>query len=87
MGSSPQDDVGPDNREETRGSRFWALITWRNAITHDDIEAKLIAGSLEPATVSLVTCRGWRSALNVLAISLDAVAADHCQTLGLPRPW
>lgn len=72
---------------DQRRKKLWALITWRNAITHDDIDAKLTTGSLAPTAVSLATCRGWRSALNVLAISLDTVTADHCQTLELPRPW
>ncbi len=78
--------------EERRGNderrkKLWALITWRNAIAHDEIQAKLASSALEPVTISLGTCRGWRSALSILATSLDKVAADHCQTLGLPRPW
>jgi hypothetical protein len=72
---------------EERRKKLWALITWRNAIAHDDIGGKLEKGALEPTTISLGTCRGWRSALNVLATSLDKLAADQCQTLGLPRPW
>jgi hypothetical protein len=72
---------------EARRRKLWALITWRNAIAHDDIDGKLEKGALEPTTISLGTCRSWRSALNVLATSLDKVAADQCQTLGLPRPW
>lgn len=72
---------------DERRKKLWALITWRNAIAHDDIYIKLTRGALDPMTVSLGTCRTWRSTLNVLATSLDKVAADHCQTLGLPRPW
>jgi hypothetical protein len=72
---------------DERRKKLWALITWRNAIAHDDIDIKLTRGALDPVTVSLGTCRTWRSTLNVLATSLDKVAADHCQTLGLPRPW
>jgi hypothetical protein len=72
---------------DERRKKLWALITWRNAIAHDDIAAKLAKGALEPVTISLGTCRTWRSALNILATSLDKVAADHCQALGLPRPW
>jgi len=78
-----QESSGNDERRK----KLWALVTWRNAITHDDIDAKLARGALDPVTVSLGTCRSWRSALNILAASLDKVAADHCQTLGLPRPW
>jgi hypothetical protein len=72
---------------DERRKKLWALITWRNAIAHDEITVKLARGALEPVTISLATCRGWRSALNILATSLDKVAADHCQSLGLPRPW
>jgi len=71
---------------DERRKKLWALITWRNAIAHDDIDAKRAKGALEPVTISLGTCRNWRSALNILATSLDKVAADHCQALGLPRP-
>ncbi len=70
---------------DERRRKLWALITWRNAIAHDDIDAKRAKGALEPVTISLGTCRNWRSALNILATSLDKVAADHCQALGLPR--
>jgi hypothetical protein len=72
---------------DERRKKLWALITWRNAIAHDEITVKLAKGALEPVTISLATCRGWRSTLNILATSLDKVAADHCQSLGLPRPW
>lgn len=72
---------------DERRKKLWDIITWRNAIAHDDIDAKLKRGALEPSTISLATCRGWRSALNVLATSLDRVAADRCYALGLPRPW
>jgi hypothetical protein len=72
---------------EDRRRKLWALITWRNAIAHDDIDAKLKKGALEPTMISLGTCRSWRSGLNVLATSLDKVAADQCEALGLPRPW
>ncbi|MGH2864929.1 MAG: hypothetical protein ACRDJX_06730 [Solirubrobacteraceae bacterium] len=78
---------GERSGNDQRRRKLWALITWRNAITHDDIGTKLARGALEPLAISLVTCRSWRSALNVLAASLDKVTADRCQTLGLPRPW
>jgi hypothetical protein len=52
---------------DERRKKLWALITWRNAITHDDVDAKLARGALDPVTVSLATCRAWRSTLNVLA--------------------
>lgn len=70
-----------------RRRKLQALIAWRNAIAHDDIERRRNTGGLEPSTINLQTCRSWRSAANVLATLLDEVAADHCETLGLPRPW
>ena len=72
---------------DERRKKLWALVTWRNAIAHDDIDAKLKRGALESLTISLATCRGWRSAVNILATSLDKVSADRCQELGLSRPW
>lgn len=72
---------------EDRRKKFWAVITWRNAIAHHDIDAKLAKGALNPVKIKLGTCKRWRSALNVLAGSLDTVAADHCEALGLARPW
>lgn len=79
------DAARKDNDE--RRKKLWALITWRNAIGHYDIDAKLAKGALDPVTITLGTCTGWRSTLGVLASSLDKVAADQCEALGLPRPW
>ena len=72
---------------DERRRKLWALIAWRNAIAHHDIDEKLAKGALDPVKITLDACRGWRSALNVLATSLNTVAADRCETLGLPRPW
>jgi hypothetical protein len=72
---------------DARRQKLWALVTWRNAIAHHDIDSKLSKGSLDPLAVSFGTCRSWRSALNVLAASLDTVMSAHSQVLGLPQPW
>ncbi|MGH2879880.1 MAG: hypothetical protein ACRDK4_09790 [Solirubrobacteraceae bacterium] len=72
---------------DERRKKLWALITWRNAIAHYDIDAKLSKDALVPSTITLDTCTGWRSALGILAVSLDKVVADHCESLGLARPW
>jgi hypothetical protein len=72
---------------DERRQRLRELVEWRNAIAHDDVDARLARDALRPRTVTLATCRGWRGALNVLAGSLDRVAADQCAALGLPRPW
>jgi len=52
-------DVARSGNAERRQS-LWALITWRNAIAHDNIEAKLTRGTLSPAKVNLGTCQRWR---------------------------
>jgi hypothetical protein len=72
---------------DERRRRLRELVDWRNAIAHDDVEGRLARDALRPRTVTLATCRTWRSALNVLASSLDRVAADQCVALGLGRPW
>jgi hypothetical protein len=72
---------------DERRKRLWAMIAWRNAIAHHDIDEKLNRDALDPVKITLDACRGWRSALGVLVVSLDTVAADRCEELGLPRPW
>jgi hypothetical protein len=72
---------------DERRQKLWALVTWRNAIAHHDIDDKLSKGALDPLAVRLGTCRSWRSALNILATSLDTAMSAHFQVLGLPRPW
>jgi hypothetical protein len=72
---------------DERRQKLWALVTWRNAIAHHDIDDKLSKGALDPLAVGLGTCRSWRSALNILATSLDTAMGAHFQVLGLPRPW
>ncbi len=72
---------------DERRKKLEALIMWRNAISHHDIDAKLSKGALDPLSINLDTCRSWRSALGVLAACLDRAAADRCEELGLARPW
>ena len=78
---------GERKGNDERRKKLWALITWRNAIAHDDIDARRAKGALAPMTISLGTCRSWRSSLSVLAVSLDKVAGDHCKALGVSSPW
>ena len=70
-----------------RRQKLWRLIEWRNAIAHHDIDEKLVNGKLTPTSIKLGTCKRWRRALNMLAASLDEVAADQCEALGCARPW
>lgn len=43
---------------DERRKKLEALITWRNAIAHHDIDAKLNRGALEPASINFDTCKG-----------------------------
>jgi hypothetical protein len=70
---------------DERRKKLEALITWRNAIAHHDIDAKLNRGALDPVSINFDTCKGWRRALSVLAVGLDRAAADRCQELGIAR--
>lgn len=71
----------------TRRKRLEALITWRNAIAHHDIDEKLSRGALDPVKINLDTCKSWRGSLNVLVVCLDRAAAGRCEELGILRPW
>lgn len=75
------------SRNDERRKKLEALITWRNAIAHHDIDTKLSKGALDPVRINFDTCTSWRRALNVLAVGLDQAAADRCQELGIARPW
>lgn len=79
---SERDPRGAERKQQLRG-----VMRWRNAIAHHDIDERLAVGNLDPATIDLATCRTWRSALDGLATTLDRVAADQCETLGIDRPW
>jgi hypothetical protein len=71
----------------TRRKKLEALITWRNAIAHHDIDEKLSRGALDPVRINLDTCKSWRGSLNVLVTCLDRATADRCEDLGILRPW
>jgi hypothetical protein len=77
-----RDARGPERKEQLGG-----VMRWRNAIAHHDVDEKLAVGNLIPATIDLATCRTWCSALDGLATTLDRVAADQCEALGIARPW
>lgn len=76
-----------DARGAERKAKLGGVMRWRNAIAHHDIDEKRAVGNLDPATIDLATCRMWRSALDGLATTLDRVAADQCEALGIARPW
>lgn len=79
------DAMRPEN--DKRRKKLEALIRWRNAIAHHDIDSKLSKGALDPVRIDFNTCKTWRKALGVLAVGLDRTAADRCEELGIARPW
>jgi hypothetical protein len=76
-----------DQRSKKRKSKLDQLCEWRNGIAHGDISRKRAEEKLVPDRVTLDVCRGWRGALNGLAISIDKVMAAQCENLGCSKPW
>lgn len=76
-----------DNRNKRRKTKLEQICEWRNGIAHGDIPRKRAEGKLIPSNVTLDACKGWRSALGSLAISIDKVMAAQCENLGSPKLW
>jgi hypothetical protein len=68
-----------------RKDELGKLMSWRNAIAHDDIARRL--PSLDPQRITLAVCQDWHRRMNCLASEFDTVVADRCVGLGRPRPW
>lgn len=60
------------------------LNEWRNAIAHQDFDPAKLGGT---TTLHLRTVRGWRRALNRLALSFDGVMRVHIDSLTHQYPW
>lgn len=76
-----------DGRNRRRKEELTQLCAWRNAIVHGDISHRQAAGKLVPRELDFEICRGWRRALDGLAVSIDTVTAMGCQALGCSEPW
>jgi hypothetical protein len=76
-----------DERSKKRKEKLEQLCEWRNGISHGDISRKRAEGKLVPDNVTLKVCKGWRRALNGLAVSIDIVTAAQCENLGCTAPW
>jgi hypothetical protein len=76
-----------DKDSEGRRVKLAQMCEWRNAIVHGDISRKRAAGLLVPRHLDLETCKGWRRALDALAVSIDRAVANRCVGLGRPKPW
>lgn len=74
-------------RTARRREKLKWLNTVRNAVAHDD-EVKLARARDAGYGISLVSLRGWRSALSGLAGTVDNVLAEHLAALfETDRPW
>lgn len=79
--------VERDSRTERRRLHLRWLNRARNALAHDD-EAKLEDVVAAGYKVDLTWVRRWRSVLNGLAGTMDAVMSHHLARLfGTQRPW
>lgn len=76
-----------DRRTAIRNRRLDALNAARNAIAHAN-DARLSAVSTEGYALNLATIERWRSSLDGLATTMDAVAARHLGHLfSMDPPW
>lgn len=79
------------NKHDARTAARRARLRWfneaRNGLAHDD-SAKLAKVAAAGYKIDLTSVRQWRSALNGLAGTLDAVMAAHLARLfNVPKPW
>ncbi|MCC6334315.1 MAG: hypothetical protein IT380_10050 [Myxococcales bacterium] len=73
---------------EARKKRLDQLVTWRNAIGHQDfVFTPDELGMLENTKPNLAWVRRWRRILNELAKGLDEVLAAHIGRVVGTRPW
>lgn len=78
-------NVHADYRQNDRRQELLQeLNEWRNAIAHQDFDPAKLGGT---TTLHLAKVRGWRSALNRLARSFDAVMGIHLQSMLGTAPW
>lgn len=74
------------NRRRKR--RLDQLVTWRNAIGHQDfLFTPQALAELQDTKPTLVWVRRWRSALDQLAGELDEVVAAHVGRVVGAHPW
>jgi hypothetical protein len=73
-----------DARNVHRKQLLESLMTWRNAIAHQDFDAGKLGGR---TTLQLHEVRTWRSACDSLARSFDAVLGRHLMKATGSFPW
>ena len=72
------------HRNGRRQEMLEELNRWRNAIAHQDFDPAKLGGT---TTLHLSRVRGWRRAMNRLALSFDNVIRSHLHTLTHSYPW
>lgn len=75
---------GIDVRNERRRELLEELITWRNAIAHQDFSSVARDGI---PRLQLATVRAWRRALNSLVRSFEAAAYNYLRSLASTVSW
>jgi hypothetical protein len=73
-----------DTRNTARRQLLEALITWRNAIAHQDFDPAKLGGR---TTLQLQEVRSWRGACDGLARSFDSALRIHLRMLTGSYPW
>jgi hypothetical protein len=76
-----------DGRDEGRRDRLAELVTWRNAVAHQNLQTGQPAPSHTGVGRNLRTLRMWRHVCSALAHDLDAVVKHRLTTLAGRRPW
>jgi hypothetical protein len=77
-----------DARNKARRLRLDQLLTWRNAIAHQDFRFSAdVQKKLGNTDRSLTWIKRWRSCCNELAADFDVVVHDYVQGLVGTAPW
>jgi uncharacterized protein YutE (UPF0331/DUF86 family) len=76
-----------DRRNQQRRERLDALIGWRNAIVHGDIDRKKEEGRLDPLEITLKVCQNWNTTLSELILTIEKILTAHCVNFGIGKPW
>ena len=77
-----------DARNKARRLRLDQLLTWRNAIAHQDFRFNAeVQKKLANTDRRLTWIRRWRSSCNELAVDFDAVVHDYIRGLIGMAPW
>jgi hypothetical protein len=78
-----------DAGNEDRNKKLDALMTWRNAIAHQDFDPIKLGTRAAPrkAPLRLQEVRTWRTSCNRLVQHADQVMFDHLKGLTGRPPW